>query len=395
MQVPEKKHALNPESVLIFAPTGQDAPLLASVLKKNGIEPEIFSDVSALRCRLDSDTGALLLAEEALSSEMIVSLNSVLAKQEPWSDIPIIVMTSGGETTMSSLRVLKAFTPSGNVTLIERPFRPITLIANFHVALRARRRQYHMRELFLQQQEATRVRDEFISVASHELKTPLTSLKLQAQLHQRMIGKGQFDSTDRVKRLLDLTTQQVDRLARLVEDMVDVSRVHKGKLTMQKSETDLGTLTGEVVDRLAPMAQEVGSTIRFTKAEGIVGFWDRYRLEQVITNLLTNAIRYSPGTPIWVEISHDKKSAKLSVRDEGPGIAPPDQERIFNRFERAVTGTSISGMGLGLYICKQIIESHGGRISVSSRVGQGATFTIDLPLHALSVVADNTAEQTN
>jgi signal transduction histidine kinase len=291
MPAPDAKPGLNPEAVFIFAPTGHDAPLLASVLQKNGIAPEIFFDVAALRRRLESDTGALLLAEEALSSEMIAALNATLSKQEPWSDIPIIVMTTGGETTMSSLRVLKAFTPSGHVSLIERPFRPITMVASLQVALRARRRQYHMRELFLQQQEATRVRDEFISVASHELKTPLTSLKLQAQLHQRMINKGQFDSTDRVKRLLDLTSQQVDRLARLVEDMVDVSRVHKGKLAMQKSETDLGGLVGEVVERLTPMAQEAGSTIHFSKSEGMVGLWDRYRLEQVITNLLTNAIR--------------------------------------------------------------------------------------------------------
>src|SRR4051812_27280643 len=150
------------EEVLILAPTGQDARLIALALSRESIRSHSFTDADSLIGRLASDAGALILAEEALSPQVLDQLNPVLAAQEPWSDLPIIVMTTSGETTLASVRVLHAFSPAGNVTLLERPFRPITLVSALQVALRARRRQYQVRALLESQIEATRVRDEFI-----------------------------------------------------------------------------------------------------------------------------------------------------------------------------------------------------------------------------------------
>lgn len=370
------------ESVLIHAPTGRDAFLIANVLQREGITSESFAAPDKVFARLGRDAGALLLAEEAITPPLIRDLNIFLEKQEPWSDIPVIVMTSGGETTLASLRVLRAFAPSGNVTLLERPFRSITLVSALQVALRARRRQYEVRSLLQKQAEATRVRDEFISVASHELKTPLTSLKLQAQLSKRQFrGAGaESYSRERVDKLVDSTERQVDRLVRLVEDMLDISRITTGKLAMQKGPVDLEELASEVVERISPQIAAAGCELHINLQSGINGHWDRFRIEQVITNLLTNAVRYSPGRPVWVSTERDGQKARLTIRDEGPGIAKENQERIFQRFERAVNSRSISGLGLGLYICREIAESHGGTINVQSSVGEGASFVVELPL---------------
>jgi signal transduction histidine kinase len=371
------------EEVLILAPTGQDAQLLTRVLEKAGLRCQIFRRMSDVARRLSTDAGLLLFAEEALEDPALRALVAMLEAQEPWSDIPIVVMTSGGETTFASLRVLKAFEPFGNVTLLERPFRPITLVSTVQVALRSRRRQFQVRLLLEQQREATRVRDEFISIASHELKTPLTSLKLHTQINKRIIGSasGPDDQMPvaRFQKYVNVSGQQLDRLARLVEDMLDVSRINAGKLLLSKSEVDLAELAHEVAERIGPQVSGAGCRLTVDADAPCIGQWDRYRVEQVIINLLTNALRYGAGKPIHLGVRDTSESAVLVVRDEGVGIAPEDQKRIFERFERAPQARNIEGLGLGLYICHQIVLGHGGTIAVESTLGEGSSFTVVLP----------------
>jgi signal transduction histidine kinase len=370
------------ECVVIFAPTGQDAHLLADVLKKENLQVEIARDVAAFGAILKGDVGALLIAEEALESECLAILNSAFSEQEPWSDIPLILMTMNGEVTSISLHHLNAFSPAGNVTLLERPFRPVTLVSTLQVSLRARRRQYQVRELLQKQMEATRVRDEFISVASHELKTPLTSLKLQTQHNQRMINKSDpaVYQPARVVKFVEATDNQVSRLVRLVDDMFDVSRMNSGKFSLEKSEINLSALVKEVIDRTLPQFAAAKCKITIDLDPSLVGVWDSYRIEQVINNLLSNAIRYASGKPIHVRTFRDQNLCQLTVGDEGMGITSADQGKIFNRFERGVTASNITGLGLGLYICREIVEAHGGTISVSSEVGKGSCFKVALPL---------------
>jgi signal transduction histidine kinase len=370
------------EEILIVAPIGQDAALLRAALAREGLAAATYGGIEALCERMRGEAGAILVAEEALSAPEIERLRHALAAQEPWSDIPIIVMTGNGEATLSSLRVLRAFAPSGAVTLLERPFRAITLVSTLQVALRARKRQYQVRELLELQIQATRIRDEFISIASHELKTPLTSLKLQTQLNKRVQARDPGAFSPLVSRLIDGTDSQVDRLTRLVEDMLDVSRIHSGKLLMEKSRFDLAELVADVVPNFSAQLAAAGCALVIERSGPVIGTWDRYRIEQVLNNLLTNAIRYAPGAPIEISVARDdaRGIARLRVRDHGPGIAPADHERIFARFERAVVGRGISGLGLGLYICRQIVASHAGTIRVESDVGRGAGFVIELKL---------------
>ncbi len=326
----------------------------------------------------------MILAEEALDQFAMRELRPTLAAQEPWSDLPIILMTTGGETTFASMHVLREFEPCGNVTLLERPFRPITLTSMVRVALRSRRRQFEVRSLLEQQREATRVRDEFISIASHELKTPLTSLKLHTQLNKRIIGRnggGEASvSAERFEKYVNTSAQQLDPLARLVEDMLDVSRISAGKLQLNKTEVDLSDLVHEVTERLAPQLAAAGCELSLATEAGLLGNWDRYRIEQVIINLLTNAIRYGKGKPVKISARRENGYAHLEVRDEGAGIAPEDQARIFERFERAPQARNIDGLGLGLYICREIMASHDGTITVQSVLGKGAKFLVRLPL---------------
>ncbi len=367
--------------ILVLAPTGQDATLLTSALGREGLDCRAFASAEALCAYARQGAGALLMAEEALSPAAIAQVNEILRTQEPWSDLPLIVMTSSGESTLSSLRIFRAFSPAGNISLLERPFRQITLVSALQVALRARRRQYQVQELLESQVRATNIRDEFISVASHELKTPLTALKLQSQVTKRYAQNDPNSLTkERVTKLIDMTCSQVDRLSRLVEDMLDVSRISSGKLALRKEDFDLATLVEEVVDRFQPQLEAVHCQVNIIRESDVSGEWDRYRIEQVISNLLTNAMRYAQGKPIHIRVSQTGETACLEIRDEGSGIAAQDQERIFQRFERAVVSHNISGLGLGLFICRQIVESHGGKIQLQSTLGEGSSFQVLLPI---------------
>jgi signal transduction histidine kinase len=228
---------------------------------------------------------------------------------------------------------------------------------------------------------AVKARDEVLSLASHELKTPLTSLMLQTQLLQRQQQRGEPLPPEKVQRVLDQTARQTQRLARLVNDMLDISRLAAGKLALEAETFDLAELASDVVAKLGPQLSEAQCEVSVQAPEPVVGRWDRYRLEQVLTNFLTNAARYAAGKPVEVSVRRLEQRAELRVRDNGRGIAPEDQERIFRKFERAVGGREVGGLGLGLFIVREIVEMHGGTVRVESEVGKGAAFTVTLPLH--------------
>ncbi|MBI3541923.1 MAG: HAMP domain-containing histidine kinase [Deltaproteobacteria bacterium] len=223
---------------------------------------------------------------------------------------------------------------------------------------------------------ALQARDEFFSIASHELRTPLTSLFLQLQLLDRELSSG----SERVGKMLGISLQQARRLTGLIEELLDVTRIRLGKLELHYETCDLSQLVQETVTLLGPEAERAGSRVSLSTPEPAVGRFDRNRINQVITNLLINAIKYGEGKPIELRVEVAGARGTLIVADLGMGIAPEQQQRIFERFERAVSGTNISGLGLGLYITRQIIEAHGGSIHVSSEPGRGSTFRVELPL---------------
>ncbi len=235
--------------------------------------------------------------------------------------------------------------------------------------------------LYREAQDAIRLRDEFLSIASHELKTPLTPLSLKLQMLAKE-ARRQPESPLRsaVEDYVAVGSRQVKKLSELVNDLLDVARIAGGRLRLELEEVELGALVSEVVTRYEPEAARAGSRILLGEASGpVTGLWDRLRVEQVITNLVDNAIKYGSGKPIHVCLDMDAGQARLRVKDEGIGIAPEHLSRIFERFERAVSGRHYGGLGLGLYITRTIVEALGGSIQVESTPGLGATFTVVLP----------------
>lgn len=232
-------------------------------------------------------------------------------------------------------------------------------------------------------EDAVRMRDDFMSIVSHELKTPLNTLILEVQLRKLQLGRNNFAafSDDKLRQMVDKDERQIRSLIRLIDDMLDVSRIRTGKLSIRPDRFDLGKLVASVVENFAPQMEASGCTLLFQRPEPIVGVWDEFRIEQVLANLLTNAMRYGAGKPVQVSVSVTAAGACIEVRDQGIGISQKSLERIFCQFERAEGSESSAGLGLGLFIAEQIVKAHDGRIQVESEESKGALFRVLLPLN--------------
>ncbi|XXX79091.1 AAA family ATPase [Sorangium sp. So ce134] len=230
--------------------------------------------------------------------------------------------------------------------------------------------------LYREAQHAVRVRDDFLSVASHELRTPVTSLRLGLQALLRRSGHA---PEDRLGRALHRMDRQVQRLARLIDDLLDVSQLHTGRLELHVEPVDLAEVVDEVVERLGERAAQSGSAVSVRAEPSVVGSWDRSRLEQVVSNLLDNALKFGAGKPIEITVARKGGAAELVVQDQGIGIPAGRLPHVFERFERAVSSRHFGGLGLGLHVVKSIVEALGGAVRADSRPGEGARFTVELP----------------
>ena len=233
-------------------------------------------------------------------------------------------------------------------------------------------------------QEALHEKDEFISICSHELKTPITSMKLQFQLAQKMIEHSNplvFQKENIAKRIT-MTLKQIEKMSKLIEDMLDVVKIPLGKLEQDQKPIEMNALAEEIFDHFVEQFQVLGIQSSFKKLDkAVYVLGDLYRLEQALSNLITNAIKYGDGKPIHVVLEATSDEVTLIVSDEGKGIAAEDLEKIFMRYTRLESKNSVSGLGLGLYITKNIIVGHGGTITVESNPGHGSKFMIKLPRH--------------
>ncbi|MFT5533432.1 MAG: signal transduction histidine kinase [Burkholderiaceae bacterium] len=225
------------------------------------------------------------------------------------------------------------------------------------------------------------LRDDFMSMVAHELRTPLNTLLLETQLRSMHLDRDNIDAfaPDQLRRMVARDGRQIKSMIRLIHDMVDVSRIRSGKLSIRATEVDLSVLLQQVVSDLGPQAEVAGCRITLQVAESMCGNWDDFRVEQIIINLLTNALRYGARKPIEVGLAVAAGHAVITVRDHGGGIPPEDQQRIFAPFERVGTNTVRDGLGLGLYIARQLAEAHGGTLDVESSEGDGAVFVLRLP----------------
>jgi two-component system, sensor histidine kinase len=372
--------------ILVLAPVGRDGALTVALLERAGYVAQACPDVAALIREIERGAGAALLTGEVLSVEAVAALAELVAHQPPWSDFPFIVFSSFGATATAAGRIIAALKSLGNVSLLERPARMASIVSAVDAALRARRRQYEVRDLVVQLRENVRQRDEFLAMLSHELRNPLNALLMAVQimddLEEREPGADPNDPLQKPRAVL---RRQAQILARLVDDLLEVARVTSGKVALKKARVDLGSLTLRVVEAVRPTAQQQDLDVRFpagadrpTWVDG-----DATRLEQVLLNLLTNAIKYTPpGGRIEVRIWNEDKQVAIAVRDTGVGIDPEMLPRIFDLFRQAerTLDRSQGGLGIGLTLVRSLVELHGGSVRADSAgLGKGSEFIVRLP----------------
>ncbi|MCK1790366.1 hybrid sensor histidine kinase/response regulator [Pseudomonas violetae] len=234
----------------------------------------------------------------------------------------------------------------------------------------------------LELQQAVRMRDDFMSIVAHEVRTPLNGLILETQLRKMHLARDNAAAftLDKMHAMVDRDERQIKSLIRLIEDMLDVSRIRTGKLSIRPNRFDLTALVRGLLQNFAPQIDAAESSVALDADEPVVGNWDEFRIEQVISNLLTNALRYGAKSPIAVKVYSDNGQARVEVRDQGIGIGEENQKRIFQQFERVTAKHAVAGLGLGLFISEQIVTAHGGTLTVESRIGEGALFRVCLPL---------------
>jgi signal transduction histidine kinase len=393
--------SLNEQRILLLAPTGKDARLSQTFLAEAGLACTACSGIVAMCAELEAGAGVLMITEETLSTEGMCPIQAALARQPAWSDVPIIVLTNGSANSNNSAYALEHL---GNVMLLDRPVHIATLVSTVRTALRARMRQYQIREHLLEREQdarererlyaaeqraraqaekALRTRDEFLSVAAHELKTPLTTLMGNIDLIQRRACReGSLNERD--MRAIGVAAQQARRLKQMIDSLLDLSRLELGQLSIEPTPLELGRMARRIVDEVQPGWLHHSISCH-TPATAVMIDGDEIRLEQVLQNLLQNAVRYSPnGGRIEVIVATDAQAALalLHVRDHGIGIASDALDQLFERFYR-VPDTAIKhihGVGIGLYVVKEIVTLHGGAVDVVSEVGVGSTFTVSLPL---------------
>ncbi len=356
--------------ILIYAPTGQDAPLAAKVLALAAIDSHVCATVAELDQELARGAGAVLTVEEALAPGGLQLLQTWVARQPDWSDLPIILLTHNGA---DSPVVRRAITSLGNLSLVERPVRTLTLITALHATLRARNKQYQIRE-------AARRKDEFLASLGHELRNPLAPIRTSVSLLTHL-----YPDAAPVKRIRDMVERQVRLLTRLVDDLLDVARITSGKIKLQKQLATLSSVMSHVAELCQQAADAKRIHIAWQLPPGeIMLDIDYARVVQIVANILSNAVKFTPqGGHVLVRASIDDDALLVSIRDDGIGLDADTIPRIFRMFEQSntVAGQFSSGLGIGLSLSRQFAEMHGGSVDAcSAGPGQGSEFIVRLPV---------------
>ncbi|WP_437720082.1 ATP-binding protein [Sorangium sp. So ce861] len=382
------------ERVLVLAPVGRDTPLLCQVLGRAGIEAAPCGHVDELARGLLDGAGAALLTEEALSPAAVSPLLAALAAQPSWSDLPVLLLAGAEPLAPRSAQAVAALRSAGNLTVLERPVRELTLVTAVQAALRARRRQIEVRDLVereraarqaaetarQQVEDASRVKDEFLANVSHELRTPLNAILLWT--HQ--LTRDPPDAQGLARGLLAIE-RSARAQSRLVEDLLDLARMASGKLTLSLQDADLTQIAEAAVEVVRPAAEARRIRLDAALDAGLGrARVDPERIQQVLWNLLSNAVKFTPpGGQVRLSMRRDGGEVRIEVADTGRGIRPELLPHVFERFRQddAATQRRHGGLGLGLAICRQLVELHGGTLCADSPgAGLGAVFTVALPV---------------
>ena len=368
------------ERILLRTATSGDARMARDVLHRAEFVACVCDDMHSLVGELSRGVGAIMLAEETIGEAAASELAAALALQPPWSDVPVLVLARQGADSRAIANAMEEF---ANVTVIERPMRVAALVTALRAALRARRRQYELRNLLDGLREADQRKTEFLATLAHELRNPLAPLSTALSLLSR-----KRPSTDEADKYYELMTRQVDHMVRLVNDLMEVSRITRGKIDLQLGQVLLESVIDEAVELSRPLVERGGHALVLDlPPEPLVVRGDAVRLTQVFSNLLNNAAKYSPRPgKVTVVARHEAQHAVVRVIDTGTGIAPDMLRSIFDMFVQ-VSGTAKAaqgGLGIGLTLVKSLVELHGGTVDAASDgPGRGATFTVRLPLARL------------
>ena len=363
--------------VLLLAPSGRDNELVARQLRQRGIRVDVFSTLSDLAEDVTKGAGVLFIAEEALLGSGREVLARLLKEQPAWSDLPLILMTRSGETSGCSRHMFEA---SGNITLLERPVRLLTLFSVVASAVRSRERQYQVRVLLEQTRRAVHERDQFLAMLGHELRNPLAAMVNAIEV-LRGFGCNDPELTD---EQLGILSRQASHMSRLVDDLLDVARVTSGKIVLQPERIDLRELAAKTLSAMKLAIGPQRHEITFeTPSLPVMVDVDPVRMEQVLMNLLTNAVKYTrEGGRISLSVS-DGEEAVVRVRDSGDGIPKDMLQRIFEPFAQVTPSIARSrgGLGMGLAVVRALVKMHGGVVTAQSDgAGCGTEFMIRLPL---------------
>jgi signal transduction histidine kinase len=378
--------------------------------------PENLLALEALIKREDRQVFKALSADEALSllleNEFAMAILDVqmpgmngfeLAEMmrgtEKTKNIPIVFVSAAGRELNYAFKGYE----SGAVDFLHKPLdihavkSKVNVFVDLYRQRKALKHQLDALERARQEQEAlltklqltqnelehaVRMRDDFMSIVSHEVRTPLNGLILETQLRQLHLAKDNASAftMDKLKAMVDRDERQIQSLIRLIEDMLDVSRIRTGKLSIRTSAFDLAELVVNLVESYAAQIAAADCVVTLSASEPVIGVWDEFRIEQVVANLLTNALRYGSHKPIHVKVYLAGDEARVDVIDNGIGISLENQKRIFQQFERVSAKHAVAGLGLGLFISDQIVEAHGGSIVVESEEGKGSLFRVKLPV---------------
>ena len=378
--------------------------------------PENLLALEALIKREDRQVYKALSADEALSlllqHEFAMAILDVqmpgmngfelaelMRGTEKTKNIPIIFVSAAGRELNYAFKGYE----SGAVDFLHKPLdihavkSKVNVFVDLYRQSKAMKQQVEAleqsrreQEALLQQlqstqnelEQAVRMRDDFMSIVAHEVRTPLNGLILETQLRKMHLARDNAAAftLDKMHAMVDRDERQIKSLIRLIEDMLDVSRIRTGKLSIRPSRFDLVKLVDNLLQNFAPQFDAAESTVTLTAEGPVEGLWDEFRIEQVISNLLTNALRYGGRGPIEVRVYPHEGEARVEVQDRGIGISEENQKRIFLQFERVSAKTVVAGLGLGLFISEQIVAAHGGSIVVESKINEGALFRVCLPL---------------
>jgi signal transduction histidine kinase len=380
---------LHGELALLVSPNATDAEFALGFLHAQGIDARSFPDLRSATEALDERSGCLVLIDHALVTEDLPALRRKLRQLPEWFDLPLILVArNAGEFAGI---VAQAFPRSGNVTLLERPLNPHTFTSAVEVALRATARQREIGELLEQRDQAVRLRDEFLAMLAHELRNPLAPMRNALYLLRRadLREPGARSS-------LDILQRQLDHIVRMVDDLMDVARLERGKVVLKKQCIDLNQSVAAATDTCRPFAQQQGHRIVSDfHADALPVEADTVRIEQIVCNLLHNAAKFTqaPG-PIRVQTAAEAGRAQIIVEDQGIGFAPDSAAALFDPFLQVNPGLDRagSGLGMGLTIAKRLAELHGGSIEASSEgPGKGARFVVRLPLLAAATASAEVA----